>query len=61
MGILSHLIIYKLGKRRGNRRASERLQTQWAEENDTRDPECVNYGMFCMTYGSCDGQQCEYE
>ncbi len=25
------------------------------------DEECLNYALFCRSFGSCDGQVCEYE
>ena len=25
------------------------------------DETCVNYALFCRSFGSCDGQTCEYE
>jgi ribosomal protein L15 len=24
-------------------------------------PDCLNYDLFCRSFGSCDGQVCEYE
>ena len=26
-----------------------------------RNVDCLNYASFCETFGSCDGQTCEYE
>lgn len=56
MGLLSHVVAYKVGKSRG--RKKERQENQPV---DTRDPDCVNYAIFCRQFGSCDGQKCEYE
>lgn len=54
MGLLGHYVAYRIGKSQGKR----------LEKNsrpDTRDPDCINYSSFCETYGSCDGQRCEYQ
>lgn len=24
-------------------------------------PNCLNYALFCREFGSCDGQECEYD
>jgi hypothetical protein len=58
MGLFTGFLLYQAGKRRG-RKAQERRQA--SDYYDERDPECINYGSFCMNYGSCDGMQCEYE
>lgn len=55
MGLLSTYVAYKVGKSRGQKRAERSSRT------DTRDPNCINYQMFCANYGSCDGQTCEYQ
>lgn len=57
MGLLSHIITYKVGKRRG-RRVAER---DFSPVVDSRDPECVNYKSYCLNYGSCNGMRCEYD
>lgn len=59
MGILSEVIFYQLGKRRG--RIQTERNTQPVIINDTRDTECANYERFCKNFGSCDGQECEYD
>lgn len=56
MGLLSHVVAYKVGKSRG--RKKERKNNQPV---DVRDPDCLNYSIFCRQFGSCDGQKCEYE
>jgi hypothetical protein len=57
MGLVSHIVTYKVGKSRGRRKA-ERNQPK---AEDSRDPDCLNYASFCKHFGSCDGQKCEYE
>lgn len=57
MGLLSHVVVYKVGKSRGKRKARRDMP----ELPDSRDPDCLNYASFCRQYGSCDGQKCEYE
>ena len=60
MGLLSHLISYKIGKSRGKKTArKEHAERQ--QQYDERDPDCLNYAIFCRNFGSCDGQQCEYD
>lgn len=59
MGILSEILAYQYGKRRG-RIATERRQ-QPVVINDKRNDECSNYYSFCLNYGSCAGMECEYE
>ena len=61
MGFISNIIFYKVGRRRGSRGTAQSMRRQFQEENDKRSPECVNYGLFCKSFGSCDGQECEYE
>jgi len=56
MGLLSHVVAYKVGKSRGRRRA----ERDAPDTPDARDPDCLNYAIFCRQYGSCDGQRCEY-
>jgi hypothetical protein len=55
MGLLSHVVAYKVGKSRGRRKEAR------SRAEDSRDPDCLNYSSFCRQYGSCDGQKCEYE
>lgn len=55
MGILSVLVAYKIGRRRG------RAQRVELPINDGRDPLCINFETFCRNFGSCDGMECEYE
>lgn len=57
MGLISHVVAYKVGKSRGRRKA----ERDNSESSDVRDPDCVNYPIFCRQFGSCDGQKCEYE
>lgn len=57
MGLVSHIVAYKVGKSRGRRKA----ERNYPEAEDSRDPDCLNYSVFCRQYGSCDGQKCEYE
>lgn len=59
MGLLSEIIAYKIGKRRGRIKA-ERSFTP-VIINDKRDQECSNYQSFCRNFGSCDGMECEYD
>lgn len=59
VGILSEVIAYKFGKRRGRIKA-ERNYTP-VVINDKRNDECVNYDSFCRSFGSCNGMACEYE
>lgn len=56
MGLVSHVVAYKFGKSRGRRKAERDYDAP-----DARDPNCVNYPIFCRQYGSCDGQKCEYD
>lgn len=60
MSLVGKFLTYRLGKSRG-RRAERRRAEQERMTHDERDPDCVNYAMFCMTFGSCDGQTCEYD
>jgi hypothetical protein len=55
MGIITNIIAYKVGKRRGSR------DSETVVVHDSRDPECLNYESFCKNFGSCDGQECEYD
>lgn len=55
MGLISNFVAYKVGKSRGRREERQELDI------DTRDPDCLNYPIFCRQYGSCDGQTCEYD
>jgi hypothetical protein len=57
MGLVTNLVAYKLGKSRGKRKE----RNSQSEAEDSRDPDCINYSMFCRQFGSCDGQKCEYE
>ena len=59
MGLLSHLVTYKFGKRRG--RAAARRSASPVVLTDERDPECIHYQSFCVNFGSCNGGACEYE
>ena len=59
MGVLSNIIFYKVGKRRGRRIAEGEASPVVIYE--TRDPQCLNYRSYCMNYGSCNGMTCEYE
>lgn len=54
MGLVSHVVAYKIGKRRGRREEQNSAP-------DARDVNCINFARFCENYGSCDGQVCEYE
>lgn len=56
MGLVTNLVAYKLGKSRGKRKE----RSSQSEAADSRDPDCINYSMFCRQFGSCDGQKCEY-
>lgn len=58
MGWLTGLVIYKVGKRRGRKKA---IRSHEAPVTDTRDPKCINYESFCRGYGSCYDLECEYE
>lgn len=58
MGLLSHIITYQIGKRRGRRKAE---QSTVVYEQHEGDPVCVNYESFCKNYGNCDGMECEYD
>ena len=60
MGLVSHYLAYRVGKKRG-RNAARRDAEDRMSDNDERDPDCINYTMFCKNYGSCDGQTCEYD
>lgn len=59
MGILSEIIFYKLGKRRGRIQAERNAKPIII--NDKRNEECSNYWSFCHNYGSCGGMACEYD
>lgn len=61
MGILSEVIAYKIGKRRGERKAERRMSSEQSPAVGGRDPECLNYQSFCVNFGSCNGMECEYE
>ena len=54
MGLVTHYLFYRFGKRRGKR-------TAHSETKPDSNPRCVNYYSFCLNYGSCDGMECEYE
>lgn len=58
MGLLTNIVVYKVGKSVGKRRGRREAR---ASLPDQRDINCVNYARFCENYGSCDGQVCEYE
>lgn len=49
------LLAYGVGRRRGRKQGRAGAPAM----PDFRDPECVNYELFCRNYGSCDGQVCE--
>lgn len=55
MGIITNIVAYKLGKRSGKR------DSDVVVVNDRRNPECLNYESYCKNYGSCNGQECDYE
>lgn len=55
MGLITTYIAYKVGKRRGER------DSEVVYVSDNRDPVCLNYESFCKNFGSCDGQECEYD
>ena len=55
MGIITNIIAYKIGKRCGER------DSETVFVHDDRDPVCLNYESFCKNFGSCDGQECEYD
>ena len=57
MGLLSHIVAYKLGRRAGRRGEARRATNV---DRDDRDPDCINFDMFCKNYGSCDGMTCEF-
>ena len=59
MGILSEVIAYKLGKRRGRIKA-ERNYTP-VIISDKRNSQCSNYVSFCQTFGSCNGMECDFD
>jgi len=59
MGLLSHLVTYRIGKRRG--RVAARRSVHPVVLADERDPECIHYLSFCRTFGNCNGGECEYE
>lgn len=61
MGILSEVVAYKIGKRRGRRKAERQMRYAGSPEVGGRDPECLNYQSFCQNFGSCNGMACEYE
>lgn len=61
MGILSEVIAYKIGKRRGRRKAERQMRQAESPVFDERDPVCLNYQSFCVNFGSCNGMKCEYE
>jgi hypothetical protein len=54
MGLLGTYIAYQVGKSRGKRAAGKSAK-------DTRDPDCINFSIFCENFGGCDGQRCEYD
>ena len=56
MGLLSHIVAYQIGKRRGKRQVLPVVV-----EQHEGNPQCVNYESFCRGYGSCDGMECNYE
>jgi len=58
MGLVSTLIIYQRGKRRGLANAIRHSDQHGRRK---RNSECDNYAGFCETYGSCDGQVCSYD
>jgi hypothetical protein len=58
MGLISNVVFYKVGKRRG-KRIAERQGSPVVM--DSRDPECLNYESYCKNFGSCNGMACEYE
>lgn len=58
MGLLSNLIAYKIGRRRG--RIQARRMDAEAPEPDRRDSECLNFESFCREFGDCNGMECEY-
>lgn len=59
MGILSEVIAYKYGKRRGRIKAERNAEP--VVIYDKRNDECSNYATFCSNFGSCNGMECEYD
>jgi len=55
MGLLSVLVAYKVGRRRGRREVESN-----AEIVDGRNEECLNYSSFCLHFGGCNGMACEF-
>ena len=56
MGIFSTILAYQFGRRRGKKQNdSER------ESPHEGHPDCLNYSSFCHHFGSCDGQECEFD
>jgi hypothetical protein len=31
-----------------------------SRDSSKSEPDCVNYNLFCRSFGSCEGQVCEY-
>ena len=54
MGVLTVLVAYSVGKRRGRKKASRK-----SGASVVYNPECANYLSFCQHYGNCAGQTCE--
>jgi hypothetical protein len=57
MGILSTILAYGIGRRRGRSERAER----GVPLIDERDADCINYESFCRNFGNCNGMECEYE
>ena len=56
MGIFTSLVAYQFGKRRGRRQSKSQ-----GENRHEGHPDCLNYSSFCEHFGSCDGQECEFD
>jgi len=61
VGLISNIVAYGVGRRRGRQAAERRAERDAADEfaDDIDREDCVNYHSFCKNYGSCDGQVCE--
>ena len=59
MGWVTNYVAYRIGRRVSQPRPQPQQCIPQFLHND--EPECIHFASFCRSYGSCDGQVCEYE
>lgn len=61
MGVLTTILAYKIGRRRGRRKAQQMFMDTYDGGADEPRPTdtCTNYDSFCKNYGSCLDLSCD--